>query len=52
MANPKVLKAVSVALAAMAELDSLEQKAALEAIQAAVRAGQPKIDHRNVDFDR
>lgn len=53
MANPRVLKAVSVSLAALAELDSREQAAALEAIQGALKASQKPIrDTLQGDPDR
>lgn len=53
MANSRVLKAVSVALAALAELDPKEQAIAMEAIQNAMKAGRPPIsDWINTADDR
>jgi DNA-binding SARP family transcriptional activator len=52
MANPKVLKAVSIALAALAELDPKEQEAALAALQAAMKSDRPRVDHSLSALDR
>lgn len=53
MASPRVLKAVSVALSALAELDPQEQQVALETIQNALRASrEPPRDTLRGDPDR
>ncbi len=51
MANPKVLKAVSVALAALAELDPKEQEDAMRAIRSTLDAGKSPVS-RGVDTSR
>lgn len=43
MAEPQVLKAIGICVTALAELNSKEQFEALEAVRAALKAGQKPI---------